>query len=86
MISNGAPAPYRFAGSWLCRRRTGGLLLSASENNNYEIADITTTTSPAFYERATGSVGELDSSGEDCATGIALAPAEFSSPSSIFRP
>jgi hypothetical protein len=62
---------------------TGGLLLSASENGNYEIADITTTTSPAFYEHATAG-GTLDSSGEDCSTGIALAPAEFSEPSSVF--
>lgn len=60
------------------------LLLSAAENNNYEIVNLATSTSPAFFEHATGSVGELDSAGEDCTTGIALAPAEFSSPSSVF--
>jgi hypothetical protein len=59
------------------------LLLSAAENGNYEIADVSTTTAPKFFENATGG-GELDSSGEDCSTGIALAPAEFSDPSSVF--
>jgi hypothetical protein len=59
------------------------LLLSASENGNYEIANISNPASPTFFENATGG-GELDSSGEDCTTGIALAPAEFSSPSSVF--
>jgi hypothetical protein len=61
------------------------LLLSASEDNDYEIANVATTTSPAFFEHpGIASGGELDSSGEDCSTGIALAPAEFSSPSNIF--
>src|SRR5262249_42456522 len=59
------------------------LLLSAAENGNYEIVDVTNPTSPKFYENDTKG-GELDSSGEDCSTGIALAPAEFSSPSSVF--
>jgi hypothetical protein len=61
------------------------LLLSASENNNYEIVNIANTTSPAFFENGSiPSGGELDSSGEDCSTGIALAPAEFSSPSKVY--
>jgi len=60
------------------------LLLSAAENNNYEIVNVATSTSPAFFEHATGAGPELDSSGEDCTTGIALAPAEFSSPSLVF--
>ena len=59
------------------------LLLSAAENGNYEIVNVTTTTSPAFFENATGG-GELDSAGEDCSTEIALAPAEFSDPSTVF--
>jgi hypothetical protein len=59
------------------------LLLSASENGNYEVADVTTTTSPLFYENPTGG-GVLDSSGEDCTTGIALSPAEFSGPSNVY--
>jgi hypothetical protein len=63
----------------------GALLLSASENNNYEIVDVTTTTSPAFFENGgIASGGALDSSGEDCSTGIALAPSEFSAPSNVF--
>jgi hypothetical protein len=62
----------------------GALLLSASESNNYEIVDVTTSTSPAFYERSIGNPGFPDSSGEDCATGIALAPGEFTSPSVVF--
>jgi hypothetical protein len=61
------------------------LLLSAGENNDYEITNISTSTSPAFFENPiTGVTFELDSSGEDCTTGIALAPAEFSGPSQIF--
>jgi hypothetical protein len=63
---------------------TRNLLLSAAENNTYEIADVTNPASPKFFENPTGSSGELDSSGEDCSTGIALAPAEFSNPSSVF--
>ena len=59
---------------------TRNLLLSAAENNTYEIIDVTTSTSPSFFENiGIPSAGELDSSGEDCSTGIALAPAEFSS-------
>lgn len=57
------------------------LLLSATESNVYELVDISTPGSPVFYDQAIPGVGgELDSSAEDCATGIALAPAEFSSP------
>jgi hypothetical protein len=70
------------------RSTTGGpgaLLLSASENNNYEIVDVTTSTSPAFFENSgIASGGDLDSSGEDCSTGIALAPAEFTGPSNVY--
>ena len=61
------------------------LLLSAAENNNYEIVNVTTSTSPAFFENGPIiSGGELDSSGEDCSTAIALAPAEFSLPSHVY--
>jgi hypothetical protein len=59
------------------------LLLSADESGNYEIINVATSSSPAFFERATGG-GVLDSSAEECSTGVALAPAEFSEPSSIF--
>lgn len=63
------------------------LLLSAAENNKYEIVDVTTSTSPAFFENGpitfTG-FGEFDSSGEDCSTGIALGTVEFSIPSQVF--
>lgn len=59
------------------------LLLSAVENGNYEIVSVVPSTSPAFFNNATGA-GVLDSSGEDCTTGIALAPAEFSGPSNVF--
>ena len=37
----------------------------------------------SFYEKATGN-GETDATAEDCSTGIALAPAETSNPSSLF--
>ena len=62
------------------------LLLSASEINNYEIVDVTTSTTPAFFENGpiAASGGVLDSSGEDCTTGIVLAPAEFSFPSAVY--
>lgn len=60
------------------------LLLSASENNNYEIINVATSTSPAFFENPVMTPGILDSSGEDCSTGIVLAPAEFSFPSHLF--
>ena len=60
------------------------LLLSASEGGNFEIAKITNPAAPAFYEKPTGLSGEPDATAEDCATGIALAPAEFTSPSEIF--
>lgn len=60
------------------------LLLSAAENSNYEIIDVTTSTSPQFYEHFVSPFQELDSSGEDCSTGIILAPAEFSGPSNVF--
>lgn len=56
------------------------LLLSAAENNTYEIIDITNTAAPKFYEnKGIATSGEANSSGEDCSTGIALAPFEFTS-------
>jgi hypothetical protein len=60
------------------------LIVSASENNNVELADVTTSTSPQFFEHSVPSVsGVLDSSAEDCSTGIILAPAEGSNPSQV---
>jgi len=66
------------------------LLLSPSEPNNYEIANLATTspslTSPtSFFENVVTipSPGEFDSAAEDCDTEIALAPAEFSGPPSL---
>jgi hypothetical protein len=64
---------------------TRNLLLSPSEGNNYEIVNVATSTSPKFFENGPiASGGDLDSAGEDCTTGIALAPAEFSGPSKVF--
>lgn len=61
------------------------LLLSASENNNYELVDIKKSTAPKFFENSIGfTAGFADSAGEDCATGIALSPAERSAPSQVF--
>jgi len=60
------------------------LLLSASETSNYEIIDVSNSMAPAFFENPISPFQELDSSGEDCSTGIALAPAEFSGPSNVF--
>jgi hypothetical protein len=59
------------------------LLLSADETGDYEIVNVATSTSPAFFENATGQI-YLDSSGEDCSTGIALAPVEISSPTGVY--
>jgi hypothetical protein len=63
-------------------------LLSASEINNYEIIDYSTSTLPVFYENPIPNPNplgvEANSSGEDCTTGIALAPYEFSSESQIY--
>lgn len=61
------------------------VLLSPAENNNYEIADLSHSTSPEFFENPVAGVnGEFDSAAEDCSTGIIMAPAEFSSPSQVF--
>jgi hypothetical protein len=65
----------------------GALLLSPNESNNYEIVDVTTSTSPALFEQSippsqTGAKAE--SAGEDCQTGIILAPYEFTNPSEVF--
>lgn len=61
------------------------LLLSPSENNNYEIANLSKSTSPQFFENNISGVnGQLDSAAEDCSTGIIMAPAEFSIPSQVF--
>lgn len=59
------------------------LLLSAGENGNFELADVSNPVAPVFYENATGN-GDNDATAEDCSTGIALAPAEFSDPSRVF--
>jgi hypothetical protein len=61
------------------------LLLSAAENNNYEIVNLKTT-APKFFENTipNSGFGEGDSAGEDCATGIALASGEFSDPTQVF--
>jgi hypothetical protein len=66
------------------------LLLSPSESNDYEIADVATTPPSltpltSFFENpGIPSGGELDSAGEDCSTEIVLAGIEFPSPSSVF--
>ena len=61
------------------------LLLSANENNNYELVDVAPAPSPQpFYEMTIPNQGFADSSGEDCSTGLALAPYEGSSPSQVF--
>ena len=65
------------------------LLLSASEHGNYELVKVVPNLSapdltfPAFFENST-SGGVLDSSAEDCSAGIALAPAEYLDPTSVF--
>jgi hypothetical protein len=60
-------------------------ILSAAEDNNFEVIDVSTSTNPQFYENplSLGTTDELDSTAEDCSTGIAFAPAEFSGPSQV---
>jgi len=59
------------------------LLLSPTEDDGFELVSLSSPSSPAFYENANAG-DELDSSAEDCSTGIALAPAEYSDPSNVF--
>ena len=60
------------------------LIVSASEDNNVELANVSTSTSPQFFEHPVSGVsGQLDSSAEDCSTGVIFAPAEFSDPSQL---
>jgi hypothetical protein len=59
------------------------LILSASEQGNFEIINVSNPSVPVSYEKATGN-GETDATAEDCSTGIVLAPAETSNPSSVF--
>jgi choice-of-anchor A domain-containing protein len=59
---------------------TRNLLLSPSEDNDYEIVNIASTSAPAFYENPLSNPGgEFDSAAEDCSTGIALASDELTS-------
>ena len=55
------------------------LMLSPSASNNYEIANLAGKSSPRFFENPIGTPGVdlLDSTAEDCSTGIALASDEF---------
>ncbi|HEX9120858.1 MAG TPA: hypothetical protein VF840_09995 [Terriglobales bacterium] len=69
----------------------GALLLSANQLGTYEIVDVTTPASPAFYENSLSGLGIFSgtglwpaSSGEDCTTAIALAPVQFSAPSQVY--
>lgn len=55
------------------------LLLSPGENNKFEIVNLTTPSSPASFVNNMGGSGEADSAGEDCTTGLAFAPFEFTS-------
>jgi hypothetical protein len=76
---------------------TRNFLLSAVEDgffggagpNGYEIVDLSNSTTPKFYENSPiAAAGNLDSSAEECSTGIALAPVEasveFPSASQVF--
>jgi hypothetical protein len=70
----------------------GKRLLSAAENRIYEIIDLSKITSPtllpqtalpsAFFEHNNGAF--MDSSGEDCSTGIALAPLEVGGATQVY--
>jgi hypothetical protein len=51
------------------------LVLSPNEDSIYQIVNVTTATAALFNNSL--EVGELDSAGEDCTTGIALSTIEF---------
>jgi hypothetical protein len=57
--------------------------LSAAEDNNYELVNVKTSTAPQFFEHHGPGGNELDSSAEDCSTGIILAPGEGTNPSQV---
>jgi hypothetical protein len=60
------------------------VVLSAAEDNNVEAVNVATSTSPRFFEHPLPRVGGvLDSTSEDCSTGIVFAPKEFSGPSQV---
>ena len=55
------------------------LLLSPSEGDNFEIADLSQLADPAFFEDQAGvlDINELDGVAEDCATGVAVVSDEL---------
>jgi uncharacterized repeat protein (TIGR01451 family) len=58
---------------------TRELILSPTEQNHYELVNVTKASEPAFYDKGpitVGIPGEMDSAAEDCSTGIALASIE----------
>jgi hypothetical protein len=57
---------------------TRSLLLSASERGSYDLLQ-TSSSVPVPYQNFISGAGEMDSSAEDCSTGIALASSEFTS-------
>jgi RHS repeat-associated protein len=59
-------------------------ILSATEDSAFEAIDVANQTSPKFFEHSVPEGLELDSTAEDCSTGIILAPGEFSDPSQIY--
>jgi hypothetical protein len=63
------------------------LILSALENGQFQIIDTVTNAvfnaPDLFLDSASGTPLTLNSTAEDCSTGIAVAPAEFSAPPSI---
>src|SRR5262249_2907054 len=65
------------------------LILSPGESGNFEIVNVATTTSPAFFENIEIPLGPddvVESAGEDCTTGVALALAHTSTggPSKVY--
>jgi hypothetical protein len=64
-----------------------GDLASPQVGGNFEIVTISNSSNPGFFEFENEAVPLplcLDSAGEDCSTGIVLAPVEFSSPGAVF--
>ncbi len=58
------------------------LILSAAEDNNVEAVNVGGP-SPQFFEHPVSVKGALDSTAEDCSTGIVISPEEFTTPSQI---
>jgi hypothetical protein len=81
MLESPIASPTRRVGENLLIDSRRRLILSPSEDDDYEIVSLSGKASPTFFENPIGTPGVdvLDSAAEDCTTGIALASDQFTS-------